>query len=80
MCDYLPQQRQDLTKRYAELAAKNADAMRRAEAAEEEVPRSDWLMKNARIFATYWLRMGYLMKYLKGQRKTCDNNYPLTMG
>ncbi|CAL1137670.1 unnamed protein product [Cladocopium goreaui] len=27
----------DLTKRYAELAAKNADAMRRAEAAEEEV-------------------------------------------
>eukprot|EP00435_Cladocopium_sp_Y103_P025969 s2524_g6.t1 len=30
-------QLEDLTKRYAELAAKNADAMRRAEAAEEEV-------------------------------------------
>lgn len=53
VCDYLLQQRQDLTKRFAELAAKNADAMRRAEAAEEEVPRSDWLTKNARIFANY---------------------------
>ena len=47
-CGSLPH-RQDLTKRYAELAEKNADALRRAEAAEEEVrperPKSAGIMR-----------------------------------